>query len=345
MSIVLVTGGAGFIGSHLVQRLLELGGEIRVLDNLSTGSLRNLQPAADQHSWPVGVDQASRPQRRLELMVGDVRDDKLVRKAMRHVDCVFHLAAVPGGPGTSANPSDVHSVNVQGTLNVLQAATAEGVRRVVFASCSSVYGTPEALPVLEDHPAQPVTLFAAAKLAGEIYCRAYHAARHVETVILRYFMVYGPRETGAGRSGVVPGLIDTLRRRRRPAIEGDGRAGHDVVYVEDAVEATLAAATVPAAIGRTFNIGSGQSTSVIEMLDILNRLLRTDVVPRFTRVRGTATRPLRARIALATEVLGWSPRISLVTGLARSAQFFAETEDGHDRILAEVGSHEERPDV
>jgi nucleoside-diphosphate-sugar epimerase len=188
-------------------------------------------------------------------------------------------------------------------------------------------------------------MFAASKLAGEIYCRAYHAAGHVEAVVLRYFHVYGPREAGAVRTPIVPGLIDTLRRRRRPALEGDGRAVHDLVYVEDVVAVTLAASVAPAAAGRTFNIGSGQGTSMLEMVDILNRLLRTEVVPRFTRVRGTVARPLRARIGLATEVFGWTPRVSLVTGLARSLQFLTESDSTDEHLLAEVTSHEERPNV
>jgi UDP-glucose 4-epimerase len=346
MSIVLVTGGAGFIGSHLVERLLEQGGEIRVLDNLSTGSLRNLQPATDRYLGPIGAELGGRRQRRLELIVGDVRDERLVRKVMRRVDCVIHLAAVSSEQlGGLVNGSEVHTVNVQGTLNVLQAATAEGVRRVVFGSCGSVYGAPERLPVIEEEPARPVTIFGASKLAGEIYCRAFDASQHVETVTLRYFGVYGPRDAGRDGRAVVPGLIDTVRRRRRPGVEGDGRIGHDLVYVDDAAEVTLAAARAPGARGRTFNVGSGQSTTVLELLDILNRLMRTDIVPRFVRGRPGMPRPLRARVTLAREILGWTPRTSLVTGLARCVQHVAEMESGNEELFAAVGDHEKRPDV
>lgn len=342
MATVLVTGGAGFIGSHLVDRLLERGADVRVLDNLSTGSLRNLQAAADRQALGAG---GSAARRRLELVIGDVRDTKLVRKTMRHVDCVFHLAALPPGLATATNPAEVHTVNVQGTLNVLQAATAEGVARAVLASCASVYGTAAPVPVSENCAAQPVTVFAASKLAGEIYGRAYHTARHLETVVLRYFQVYGPRQSNGTYTAPLPALIDTLRRRRRPVIAGDIRAAHDFLYVEDAVEATLAAATAAGAAGRAVNVGSGQAASMLEVLDVLNRLLRTDVVPRLGRTGRGLAPTVRADVQLAAELFAWSPRTSLVTGLARSVEFFTALDSGEDALLAEVGSHEERADV
>ncbi|HKZ08156.1 MAG TPA: NAD-dependent epimerase/dehydratase family protein [Methylomirabilota bacterium] len=337
MAIALVTGGAGFIGSHLVDTLLEGGVDVRVLDNLSTGSLRNLQAGAERS--PA----SGRPGRRIELMVGDVRDDKLARKAMRHVDCVYHLAGLP--PGTTAGGhGEVHTVNVQGTLNVLQAAATEGVRRVVFASCASIYGSTDGNPVTEDRPALPVSVFGASKLAGEIYCRAYHASRHVETVLLRYFNVYGPRQNAVLHGAFVPALIETLRRGRRPILTGDGRVGQDFLFVDDAVAATVAAARSPRAAGAAINIGSGQLTSPVEMLGILNRLLRADVVPRQGRPRSEPSAPARAGVALAADLLGWAPRVSVVSGLAHTVQFFAEAEQHDEGLLAEVGSHEERAD-
>jgi UDP-glucose 4-epimerase len=337
MAIALVTGGAGFIGSHLVDALLQGGVDVRVLDNLSTGSLRNLQAGAERS--PA----AGRPGRRIELMVGDVRDDKLARKAMRHVDCVYHLAGLP--PGTTAGGhGEVHTVNVQGTLNVLQAAATEGVRRIVFASCASIYGGTDGSPVAEDRPALPVSVFGASKLAGEIYCRAYHASRHVETVLLRYFNVYGPRQNAVLHGAFVPALIETLRRGRRPVLTGDGRVGQDFLFVDDAVTATVAAARVPRAAGAAINIGSGQLTTPMEMLGILNRLLRTDAVPRQGRPRSESPAPVRASVALAADILGWAPRVSVVSGLAHTVQFFAEAEQHEEGLLAEVGSHEERAD-
>ena len=337
MAIALVTGGAGFIGSHLVDALLEQGLDVRVLDNLSTGSLRNLQAGAER-----GLS-AGRPGRRMELMIGDVRDDKLARKAMRHVDCVYHLAGLPPG-AVAGGHGEVHTVNVQGTLNVLQAAATEGVRRVVFGSCASIYGGTDGGPIAEDRPALPVSVFGASKLAAEIYCRAYHASRHIETVLIRYFNVYGPRQTSALHGAFVPGLIETLRRGRRPSLSGDGRAGQDFLFVDDAVSATIAAGQQARAAGRAINVGSGQLVTALEVLGILNRLLRTDAVPRQGRPRVDPPAPARADVALAADLLGWSPRVSVVSGLAHTVQFFAEVEQHEEGLLAEVGTHEERAD-
>jgi len=347
MGIVLVTGGAGFIGSHLVDRLLERGAVVRVLDDLSTGSLRNLQAVADgrpgrDDESPGAPGSAGR---RLELMVGDVRDDRLVRKALRNAECVFHMAAVPSSRAALTNPIELHSVNVQGTLNVLQGAATEGVPRVVFGSCASVYGAAASIRIGEDCPPQPVSVFAASKLAGEIYCRAYHSAHKLETVSLRYFTVYGPRQNGIAEGALVPALIDTLRRRRRPLIAGDGRLAQDFLFVEDAVEATLAAAVSPGAAGRVINVGSGQSASALEVLDILKRLLRSDAVPRLMRHPAEPASPMTARTTLAAQLLGCAPRVSLVSGLAQAAQFFADAEQVDEQLPAEVGSHEERADV
>ena len=336
MSIVLVTGGAGFIGSHLVDRLLERGAAVRVLDNLSSGSLRNLQAAADGPAGPA----ASGSGRRLELMVGDVRDERLVRKAMQHVDRVFHVAALSPRAGALARPNEMHAVNAQGTLNVLQAAAAEGARRVVFGSCASVYGAGDREPSSESSPPQPASIFAASKLAGEIYCQAYQNTGQVETVALRYFTVYGPRQTAALDGALVPLLVEQLRRRRRPAISGDGRASQDFMFVDDAVEATLAAMEAKAAAGRVINVASGQLASPIEVLDIVNRLLRTDMVPRLVPRRGAVAACPRPGIGLAREILGSTPRVSLVAGVARVVESLGEADD--EGLLAEVAPREER---
>jgi UDP-glucose 4-epimerase len=338
MSLALVTGGAGFMGSHLVDALLEQGFEVRVLDNLCTGSLRNLQAPGDR-----GTD-GGRPGRRIELMVGDVRDGVLVRKAMRHVDCAYHLAGLP--PGGSVNgPAEMHSVNVQSTLNVLEAAATEGVRRVVFASCASVYGRGDGTLFSEDRPGLPVTLFAASKLAGEIYCRTYFASRHVETVLLRYFNVYGPRQNGVLHGAFVPALIETLRAGRRLVLSGDAaQTGQDFVYITDAIAATVAAGGAERAAGQAINVGSGQLTTPMEILSIVNRLLRTDAVPRGGRGRAETPTPVRAHMGLAGALLGWAPRTSLVAGLAQSVRFFTDIQQGEESLFAEVGSHEKRPD-
>jgi UDP-glucose 4-epimerase len=341
MATVLVSGGAGFLGSHLVDSLLDRGVSVRVLDNLSTGSIQNLQAAGDVKEGTATAASG----RRLELVVGDVRDERLVRKAMRHVESVFHLAALPAAHTAPARHSEIQAVNAEGTLNVLQAATAEGVRRVVYASCASVYGRPVAPAISEDCPPQPGTVFAASKLAGEIYCGAYQNAGRLETVVLRCFEVYGPRQGRVGHASMIPGLLDALRRRRRPLLSGDPRQGHDLMYVQDAVDAMLAAAEAPGAAGCTMNIASGQLTSSIEMLDILKHLLRVDVVPRVVRAAPPTTPDCRASIALAARVIGWAPRTSLVAGLARTAEASAAEGDDTEGLLTATGPHEKRPDV
>jgi UDP-glucose 4-epimerase len=344
MRTALVTGGAGFIGSHLVDRLLTRGASVRVLDNLSTGALRNLQPAADYQS--IGAAGAAATGSRLEIMIGDIRDEKLVRKAARNVDCVFHLAALPPGGVRLSGQTDVHAVNVQGTVTTLEAAKLEGVRRFVFASCASVYGSPPSLPLGEEMPLQPQSVFAASKLAGEIYCRAYHASRVVDTVCLRYFTVYGPRQNG-GVSGIsVPALIEALRQGRRPLLGGDGRSTEDFVYVDDAVEATLAAGGVAEAAGHAINVASGEMTSGLEVLDILKHLLRADAAPRFNRARPVEPRHAQGSTSLAREVLRFKRDVSLVDGLSRSVAFRLAEHRRDERIFAGAGSaDEERADV
>jgi len=224
MTTVLVTGGAGFIGSHLVERLLDGGAAVRVLDNLSTGSLRNLQKAA--HRLPAQAD-ASRgtgQEVRLEVVIGDIRDRELVRKAARNVDAVFHLAALPSAALRRVSPGELQTVNVQGTLNVLEGAVAEGVMRLVFASSSSVYGTPDSLPVSEACALRPESLFAASKLAAETYCRTYGTMHQLDVVALRYFTVYGPRQGNATDGALIPELIETLLERRSALPHDDATA-------------------------------------------------------------------------------------------------------------------------
>lgn len=337
MPIVLVTGGAGFLGSHLVDRLLADGASVRVLDNLSTGSLDNLRAAARWRSDESAAAPASGT--RLEVILGDIRDRDLVRRAMQRVEGVFHLAALPPSGASFTDPAGFHTVNVQGTLNVLEAALAEGAGRVVFASCASVYGSPAHGQVMEDGPVQPASLFAASKLAGEMYCRVFYTKHGLETVALRYFAVYGPRQARVDGNLTVPGLIDALRRRR-PVMDADAAAALDFTYVDDAVDATVAAATAAAAAGQTINVGSGQTASVQEVLSILSRLLGLPPIagagPEHSSVAGS--RQLLA--SRAAELLGYAARVSVASGLSRVVQSVAESRQSNDPALAEIGADE-----
>jgi UDP-glucose 4-epimerase len=338
MPTVLVTGGAGFLGSHLVDRLLADGASVRVLDNLSTGSLDNLRAAARGRS--DGAATAASAGARLEVILGDIRDREPVRRAMRSVEGVFHLAALPPSSASFADPAEFHTVNVQGTLNVLEAALAEGAGRVVFASCASVYGSPSHGRVMEDGPVQPASLFAASKLAGETYCRVFHTSHGLETVALRYFTVYGPRQTRVDDSLTVSALIEALRRRRPVVTDTNAAASLDFTYVDDAVNATVAAATAPAAAGQTINVGSGQTASVQDVLCILSRLLGVPSTPGACpepTVVPESREPLASR---AAELLGYVPRVSVASGLSRVVQSVADFRQSNDPALARIGADE-----
>jgi UDP-glucose 4-epimerase len=325
VSTILVTGGAGFIGSYLVERLLDGGAAVRVLDNLSTGSLRNLHSAAHRDRGQTDVARDPAHEGRLEVVIGDIRDRDLVRKATRNVDAVFHLAALPGVALGRVSPAELQAVNVQGTLNVLEGAVAEGVTRLVFASSASVYGTPASLPVSETCPLRPESLFAASKLAAEMYCRTYGTIHQLDVVALRYFTVYGPRQGNATDGALIPELIQTLLERRS-ALPHDDATAEDLTYVDDAVEATCAAAESATAVGQVINIGSGRMSSVLEILHLLHHLLK--IAPS-SGLRPSASLPsshIQATITLAADLLGCAPRVSLAMGLARVVRALTEPE-------------------
>jgi nucleoside-diphosphate-sugar epimerase len=332
MRTVLVTGGAGFIGSHLVDHLLDVGAAVRVFDNLSTGSLGNLRQAAERHSRRDGAMSGGR----LEVVIGDIRDRGLLRKALRDVKYIFHLAALPAGASSVVESGDIHAVNVEGTLNLLHGALTEGVWRVVVGSCASVYGSPTTLPVAEDAPLRPTSLFAASKVSAETYCRAFVARHQLDTVMLRYFSVYGARQRTMPGGAVVPRLIEAVRQGRRPADLEDGSA-EDFVAVEDAVKATLAAARAPRVGGRTINIGSGQLVSGGDVLSILGGLLGTPMAAAVTANAAGTPHGTCADTTLAAELLDFAPKVSLVAGLARLVRALVEVDEPHLPALAPAG--------
>jgi UDP-glucose 4-epimerase len=326
MSTVLVTGGAGFIGSHLVERLLDGGAAVRVLDNLSTGSLRNLQAAADRFRRPGDTAQVPvAHEGRLEVVIGDIRDREVVRKAARDVDTVFHLAALPGAYLARVSAVELQAVNVQGTLNVLEGAVAEGVARLIFASSASVYGTPASLPVSETFPLRPESLFAASKLAAEMSCRTYSTIHPLDVVALRYFTVYGPRQGNATDGALIPELIPTLLERRA-ALPHDDATAEDLTYVDDVVEATCAAAESATAVGQVINIGSGRMSSVLEILHLLHHLLKIAPAGGLRPSTALPSSHIQATITLAADLLGCAPRVSLAMGLARVVRALTEPE-------------------
>jgi len=223
------------------------------------------------------------------------------------------------------SPAELETVNVQGTLNVLQAAVAEGVRRLIFASSASVYGTPESLPVSETCPLKPESLFAASKLAAEMYCRTYGTIHRLDVVTLRYFSVYGPRQGHASGSALIPELIEVVRRRPS-ALSREGSSAEDLTYVDDAVEATCAAAAAPNAGGHAINIGSGRLSSVIEILHILYDLLKVPPVAAAKLAAPISSARVQAGVALAADLLGCTARVPLPMGLARVVRAMTDRE-------------------
>jgi UDP-glucose 4-epimerase len=335
MRTVLVTGGAGFLGSHLVDHLLEDGASVRVFDNLSTGSLQNLQAAAQRHSRVSGGSGTISNGSRLEVIIGDIRDRELLRTALRNVKYVIHLAALPSSAVSAMDPGEIHAVNVEGTLNVLQGALTEGVWRLVIGSSSSVYGTPDRIPLSEDTPVRPATLFAASKAAAESYARAFYVRHQLETVTLRYFNVYGPRQKATGEGSLIASLLEAVRQRRAFADEDD-RTAEDFAYVDDAVAATLAAAQGPRAAGHVINVGSGEMASISDVRRILTDLLRAVPVAAFPRNPDAEPRQVCAQITRAAELLGFAPRVPLIAGLARTIESFNELEYAELPALARV---------
>jgi UDP-glucose 4-epimerase len=306
--LVLVTGGAGFIGSNLVRALLERGDRVRVLDNLSTGNRANLAGLTSD----------------VELVEGELRSYERVHAAVRGTEIVFHLGALPSVPRSVQDPLTTSAVNVEGTLNVLLAGRDEGIRRVVFASSSSVYGNSGPLPRVETANPDPISPYGVAKLAAERYCVSFSRVYPLEAIALRYFNVFGPRQDPRSQyAAVVPKFITEAAAGRPLPIYGDGSQSRDFTYIANVVEANLLAAEASAANGAVLNIATGRSVTVDELADTVGAVLGTEIEKEYLPERAGEVRDSWADVSAAGELLGWAPSINLEEGLRLTADALA----------------------
>ncbi|MEA2478198.1 MAG: UDP-glucose 4-epimerase [Thermoleophilaceae bacterium] len=313
----LVTGGGGFIGSHIVDRLLAEGHEVRVLDNFSTGDRRNLLHVAGD----------------VDIVEGDMRSFERAATAMRGVQLVFHQAALPSVPRSVADPLTTSEVNVTGTLNVLLAARDAGVERLVYASSSSVYGSIEAERKHEDLPIAPMSPYAVAKYAGEANCRAFHHVYGLETVAIRYFNVFGPRQSPVSEyAAVVPNFIVAALLGEQPTIHGDGLQSRDFTYIDNVVQANLLAATSPGVAGEVFNIAMGDTHSLLDLLHAIEAISGAALDPIHTAGRAGDVRMSLADTTKARERLGYEPTVGFADGLQLTFDALAGDESVLPRI-------------
>lgn len=307
MRTFLVTGGAGFIGSHIVEALVRRGDRVRVLDNLSTGFRSNLEPFGDA----------------VQLVEADLVDAEAVARAVAGVDCVFHEAALASVPLSVDHPLRTHAACATGTVTLLDAARRAGVRRVVYASSSALYGDRPGSPKRETDLPAPISPYGAAKLAAEYYCGAFSATFAIETVALRYFNVFGPRQDPKNPyAAVIPIFLTAILSGQAPVIFGDGTQSRDFTYVADVAQANLLAADAPEAANRVMNVATGRSITLLELLAGLNEVLGTRIEPAFAPPRPGDIHESTADIALAGKLLGYAPGVSLIEGLRRSIDYY-----------------------
>ncbi len=304
---ILVTGGAGFIGSHVVDRLVAEGHQVRVLDDLSTGRLENLAGVRD----------------RIEFVQGDIRERNAVTKACQGVEAIIHEAAWRSVPKSMADPYGYVEVNVLATAGLLEAAAKAKVKRFVFVSSSSVYGETTKVPMREDDLTAPVSPYAASKLAGELLCGLFSRSFGLETVSVRYFNVFGPRQSLENEYAVVvPKFVMCLLRRESPPVYGDGKQSRDFTYIDNVAEATILASQRPKVNGEVLNVALGEEHSVLELLEELNRILGLSVKPAFQPPRPGDVLRTFADASRAKRVLNWTGRVNFSEGLKRTAEWF-----------------------
>jgi UDP-glucose 4-epimerase len=307
-TMCMVTGGAGFIGSHLTHALLQAGAKVRVLDNLSTGFEANLE----------SFDSAG-----VEFVRGDASDRETVKRSMEGVDYVFHQAAMASVPRSIREPGLCHAWCATSTVELLHAASEAGVKRLVLASTSAAYGDSPFVSKRESDAVAPLSPYAAAKLAAEAYCRAFVTSFSMEAVILRYFNVFGPRQDPQSEySAVIPRFVSMILSGKQPIIYGDGEQSRDFVFVGDVARANLLAATTPDVSGGTFNIGRGERTSLLELLTKLSDILGKQIDPIHELARVGDIRDSLADINQARSALGFEPQVSIYDGLAQSVDYY-----------------------
>jgi nucleoside-diphosphate-sugar epimerase len=313
--IVLVTGGAGFIGSHIAAALMAEGARVRVLDDLSTGHRENIEE--------IGGD--------LDFVQGSVADEQLLNKVLDGVEVVFHEAAIPSVPRSVEAPRQTHIASVDGTFSLLVAARDNKVRRVVYAASSSAYGDQPTLPKVEQMLPDPLSPYAVAKLVGEYYCQVFTRVYGLETVSLRYFNVFGPRQDpGSQYSGVVSRFISTLLSNERPMIYGDGEQSRDFTYIDNVVSANLKAATAKDASGKVINVANGERITLNELLAELKDLTgKQDVTAEYREPRVGDVRHSLADITLARQFLEYESKVGLREGLQRTIDWWKSSRFSH----------------
>lgn len=305
----LVTGGAGFIGSNLVHTLVAEGHKVRVLDNFATGNFENIEPAI----------------KNIDLVVGDLTKREDVLRAVDGVDVVFHQAALPSVPRSVADPYSTNRVNNEGTLNVFLAARDAGVKRVIYASSSSVYGNNKNLPKEEKMVFKPMSPYAASKMANEVYGRLFYELYGLETVGLRYFNVFGPRQNPNSQyAAVIPKFIAALLKGESPVIYGDGEQSRDFTFISDVVKGNILAAKAEGAAGEVFNIARGQRINLNELLDLLKKIMGKNVKALYTDSRPGDVKHSLASIKKAEAILKYCPKVNLETGLQQTVAWFSK---------------------
>jgi dTDP-glucose 4,6-dehydratase len=309
-SRILVTGGAGFIGSHLVDRLIDVEAEVTVLDNLDTGRMENIA----QHKL----------NRKFHFVKGDVRDFGVVKRLVKDVDAVVNLAAIASVQRSVEDPLLVNDVNVKGTLNLLKASVDSGVKRFVQASSAAVYGDAQKLPVREDFIPMPLSPYAVSKLAADNYTLVFNQIYGLETVCLRFFNVYGPRQANNPYSGAITIFTNELLGNRPPRIFGDGEQTRDFVFVKDVVSAVMLALSARGAVGEVFNVASGKATTINKIVQVLQKLTgKEDVKPVYEAPREGDIRYSYADVKKASRCLGYEPVFSLEEGLKELVRHMA----------------------